>query len=184
MSGMRIAVECAFKDLKKYFTSNYFQRNLSIRKVPTGLLYFVSEILWNFRAFLYHFRAQRSSAANRRPWRVFWTPNSNFLIKNITIKGRNENIYFFGGDFINPCSRFPTGQLSSSQSSNLLHVIKKNSLFMIPFEKDPPLRTFFKHFGPEKNQPEFLFITSLPFDSSVRAPSLHSYRFYYLVKRF
>ena len=46
---VRIAVEHSYKYVKQQWSSQYFGRNLKIGKVPIGLLYRNSAILWNFR---------------------------------------------------------------------------------------------------------------------------------------
>lgn len=45
MSLVRIGVEWAFKDVKKYFTHVKFSRKLCLPNTPAGLLYLVSTIL-------------------------------------------------------------------------------------------------------------------------------------------
>lgn len=52
MSMVRIAVEWAIKDIKKYFTHVDFSRKLCPQNTPAGLLYLVSTIRWNFRSCL------------------------------------------------------------------------------------------------------------------------------------
>jgi len=53
MSACRIAVEWAFKDIKKYFSHISVSRKMHISQTPAGLWFQVSSILWNFRACLY-----------------------------------------------------------------------------------------------------------------------------------
>jgi len=53
MSAVRIAVEWAFKDVKKYFTHVDSPRKLGLRRTPAGLWYHVAVILWNMCTCLY-----------------------------------------------------------------------------------------------------------------------------------
>ena len=52
MSGVRVSVEHNYKDLKHYWVSNDFARELKVRQAPVGLLYRASAILLNFHACL------------------------------------------------------------------------------------------------------------------------------------
>ena len=53
MSTCRVAVEWAFKDIKKYFTHVDMLRKLQLKKTPVGLRYYSAAILLNFRACIY-----------------------------------------------------------------------------------------------------------------------------------
>lgn len=53
MSLVRVSVEWAFKDLKKYFTHVDSSRKMVLQKVPVAKWYLVSAVLWNFRACMY-----------------------------------------------------------------------------------------------------------------------------------
>ena len=59
MAGVRTAVEWSFKDVKKHFTHYAFPRKANIKTTPVALLYFVSAILWSFRASLYGSKAAK-----------------------------------------------------------------------------------------------------------------------------
>lgn len=52
MSVVRVSVEHAFKDIKKYFTHVDVPRKLCVKHTPVGLWYFGAAILWNFIALL------------------------------------------------------------------------------------------------------------------------------------
>lgn len=52
MSIIRVSVEHAFKDIKKYFTNVDVPRKLCVKHTPVGLWYFGAAILWNFTACL------------------------------------------------------------------------------------------------------------------------------------
>lgn len=53
MSSVRVAVEHNYKDLKQYWVSQDFARNLRVKKAPIALLYRASAILLNFQSCLY-----------------------------------------------------------------------------------------------------------------------------------
>lgn len=53
MSAVRVSVEHNYKDLKQYWVSQDFARNLRVRKAPIALLYKASALLLNFHACLY-----------------------------------------------------------------------------------------------------------------------------------
>jgi len=53
MSAVRVSVEWAFKDIKKYFTHVDTPRKLALKSTPAGLWYYVSTLMWNFRACCY-----------------------------------------------------------------------------------------------------------------------------------
>jgi nuclease HARBI1 len=49
MSSVRISVEWAFKDVKKYFTHLAFPRKLVLGNTPAAKWYICAAVLWNFR---------------------------------------------------------------------------------------------------------------------------------------
>lgn len=53
MSTVRVAVEHNYKDLKQYWTSQDFARNLKVRLTPIAMLYKASALLLNFHVCLY-----------------------------------------------------------------------------------------------------------------------------------
>ncbi|PXF46694.1 hypothetical protein BWQ96_03520 [Gracilariopsis chorda] len=53
MSACRTAVQWALKDIKKYFSHVSSATKMRIECTPAALWYFVSALLWNFRACLY-----------------------------------------------------------------------------------------------------------------------------------
>lgn len=59
MAMVRISVEWAFKDVKKYFTHVDFSRKNVLGKVPVAKWFIVSAILWNFRACFYGAQTSR-----------------------------------------------------------------------------------------------------------------------------
>jgi nuclease HARBI1 len=53
MSRVRVAIEWAFKDIKKYFAHAAFPRKMVLSRAPIGSWYLASVLLWNFRVTLY-----------------------------------------------------------------------------------------------------------------------------------
>lgn len=53
MSSLRVLVEHNYRDLKQFWTSQDYSRQLKVRAAPIGLLYRASAIMLNFRTCLY-----------------------------------------------------------------------------------------------------------------------------------
>ncbi|PXF46215.1 hypothetical protein BWQ96_04000 [Gracilariopsis chorda] len=62
ISACRIAVEWAFKDIKKYFSHVSSAKKMRIGCTPAALWYFVSALVWNFHACLHG--SQSATASN------------------------------------------------------------------------------------------------------------------------
>jgi DDE superfamily endonuclease len=52
MSKVRVSVEWAFKDMKKYFSHIAVPRKMVLSRTPAGAWYLASCLLWNFRCCL------------------------------------------------------------------------------------------------------------------------------------
>jgi DDE superfamily endonuclease len=53
MAKVRVTVEWAFKDVKKYFLHQSFSQKMVLSRVPIGKWYICTALLWNFRVTLY-----------------------------------------------------------------------------------------------------------------------------------
>jgi hypothetical protein len=54
MSGVRVAVEWSYKDIKQMWTTLDFSRKLKVREAPVALLYHMAALLWNCKVCLKH----------------------------------------------------------------------------------------------------------------------------------
>jgi nuclease HARBI1 len=52
MSKVRVSVDWAFRDIKRYFSHVAFPRKMALSRTPAGAWYLPSCLLWNFKCFI------------------------------------------------------------------------------------------------------------------------------------